>query len=138
MTSSKSILLQYAASTLLIALALVAVGFVPTMRNAGGQGVSAMLAGCAVSLIGSWAGAIPLVFSGGGGAAHGANLALASMAVRIFIVAILATAVALTREFALAPLLIWVGISYMGFLIADTWFTVRITREAVGGLRKQS
>ena len=120
---------------LLLALAVViflmAVGFVPTRRLSGDEGLVAMAVGCGISLVASVFGAIPLVLSQGqaegGKEDPGQRLTaiLMSMAVRFFVVLLMGVAAVLSDMFPKAPLLIWLGVSYLALLLADTAFALK-------------
>ncbi len=106
-----------------VAAALVLIGYLPT-RELGGEGaVAAMLAGCGVSLAGSLIGSLPVLFAGTGPSSP-ASL-LASLGIRFFVVLGAAVGVAVAGWVATAPFLVWVGISYLAFLVPDVRFAVR-------------
>lgn len=104
---------------------LVLVGFLPTRKLAGESGLMAMAAGCGVSLLASWLGALPVVIgSKSDGQAFGSAV-VGSMAIRFFVVLLGTLVLALGTELARAPFLVWVGISYVVLLVVDTLFAVR-------------
>jgi len=76
---------------------------------------------CLVSLAGSVVGSLPLVWGGRlGGSARATPVGvMASLALRFTWVVVWAGAVALAGWAEPRPFLIWVGISYLIFLVAD-------------------
>jgi len=123
-----------AAAVVTVAI-VAAVGYVPTRRLVGDSGPRAMVMGCAISLLASVVGSIPMVFGVGSELlarqrSSGALLALgSSMALRLAVVVVGALAAGLSGRWAVAPLLVWVGISYGALLVPDTLFAVRSIRE---------
>lgn len=112
------------------AAALIAVGSLPTRELGGEEAWIAMLAGCAVSFVGSAIGALPVLVSGlGGGAAAPASL-LASLGLRFLIVLGGALLLSLSGAVADTPFLIWVGISYLAFLVFDVLYALRQQRTS--------
>ena len=113
-----------------ILVVLLVVGYLPTARLAGEQGVVAMVAGCGVSLMGSVAGTVPFLLSRNWTPVESMPVLLGSMALRIVVVVALAAAAALTFELAIKPFLIWVAISHAGLLVADTSYARAQVRSA--------
>ena len=111
-------------------LTLVAVGLMglwPTQRLAGSAGVMAMLAGCAVSWLASCIGAIPVArVASGRAAGQMAQSILASTAIRFVVVLFLVVPVALSGVVNRNVFVIWVGVSYLALLLADTLLSVRM------------
>lgn len=117
--------------TLGLSVAAAAVGYFPTVRLAGTGAVLSMLAGIMVSLIGSWAGAVPVALSRNKANGLGpGNTVLAAMVVRFFVVLALALSGALSGKVDRAVFLIWVGISYLVLLAADTNFALKAAAES--------
>jgi len=116
---------------LAVVVCLMAVGYVPTRRLAGDEGLVAMAAGCGISLVASVIGAIPLVVRLGqaeGGKVDPAarvTAILMSMAVRLFVVLIVGVAAALSGLFPKAPLLVWMCVSYLTLLFVDVAFSLK-------------
>lgn len=110
---------------------LAGVGYVPTKRLAGSDGTLAMAAGCFISLIASAMGAVPVVLArrqrgtDSQAAARRTTSVMMSMAVRFLVVLIMGVAAALSGLFVTAPLLVWLAISYVVLLAADTVFALR-------------
>ena len=105
-----------------ILASLFALGYLPTARLAGTEGVRAMAAGCGVSLVGSLVGTVPFLVSRSKTAVEALPAVIGSIALRMVSVIALATAVALSGLFAVKPLLLWVVISHVGLLVADTLY----------------
>lgn len=110
---------------------LVLLGWVPTQRLGGEGAVPAMLAGCAVGILASALGGVPIALARGtrGGAAQRTQAALLSMAVRLGAVVILAVAAVLSGWFPRKPLLLWVAISYVAMLVVDTRYALQASVE---------
>ena len=111
---------------------LAGVGYIPTVQVGGTAAISGMFAGCAISLLGSLIGGLVLAVARPMDSVQAANVALGSMLCRFVVVGLLATAAGLSRIFEVRALLVWVGISYLGLLAADTWFTVLHSRVEEG------
>jgi hypothetical protein len=115
-----------AAATAVLA-ALAAVGYFPTRRwgsEAGVDAVAAMLAGCAVSLLAAVVGALPLAVASPTPQAR-AQARLLGMALRFMAALGAGLAVAVAGEFAAAPLLVWLAISYVALLAVEVGLVVR-------------
>lgn len=112
-----------------VAAVAAAVGWWPTRRLAGEGALPAMLVGCAVSLIASAVGAIPVALSRQAAAvptpAARLQAMLASMGLRFGVVLALGVAASLLGGLARGPLLIWIAIGYLALLAVDTWYAVR-------------
>jgi|GEM_PF-639152 len=104
------------------ALFLVAVGLVPTRRFAGSEGYAAMFAGIAISWVACAVAVLPLVGMDRAPTPH-IRLTL-STGLRFFFVVTLTGSLLLSGWFAMAPLLIWVGISYFVLLMIDAGFAM--------------
>ena len=105
-----------------LSAALLALGFLPTVRLAGEKGLSAMAAGCGVSLAGSIAGTTPFLLARGRSAAEIVPVLLGSIALRLIVVLTLAGITAWVGLLANRPFLLWVAISHLGLLVADTLY----------------
>ncbi len=108
-----------------VALALSAVGFLPTRKLAGDSGLIGMAAGCGVSLLASWLGAVPIVMASRGDAKALGLVVMGSMAIRFLVVLVGTLVLALGTDVAKTPFLLWIGISYVVLLVVDTRFAVR-------------
>ena len=99
-----------------IVIGLCAVGFLPTRRLAGAGAVTAMVAGCAISLLSAaLAGWLLIVVSGETAEARMQRGFLA-MVVRLAVVVAIGMAAALSGEIARQPLLFWIGTAYVALL----------------------
>ncbi len=119
-----------------IVVFVAGVGYVPTKRLAGSDGTLAMAVGCVISLVASAMGAVPVVLArrhvGTDSQAAGRRVTavMMSMAVRFLVVLILGVAAALSGLLVTAPLLIWLAISYLALLAADTTFALRVLKDS--------
>lgn len=116
--------LRFLAWVVAVTAALALVGWVPTRRLGGEDAIPAMLAGCAVGILASALGGVPIALVQGGPAARMQALLL-SMAIRLGAVVILAVAAVLSGWFPRAPLLLWVAISYVVQLVVDTRYALQ-------------
>lgn len=99
-------------------------GWLPTRRLGGEEAIPAMLAGCAVSLLASALGGVPIALARGASQANRMQALLMAMAVRFAVVVVLALAAVLSGLFLRAPLLIWVAISYAVQLAVETRYAL--------------
>ncbi len=119
----------FALVILLAGAALAGIGYFPTLRLAGAEALPALLAGCAIAVVGSWIGAVPLVISSPA-PANVLTVVMTGTALRLLVVVMLSVAAGLSGFFPTAPLLVWVAIGYLGLLVPDTIFAVRVARDA--------
>ena len=99
-----------------IVIGLCAVGWLPTRRLSGAEGVTAMVAGCGISLLSaSLAGWLLVVVSADTPQAR-MRRGLLAMFVRVAVIVVLGLAVALSGEFARSPLLFWMATAYVALL----------------------
>ena len=99
-----------------IVLGLCAIVLLPTRRLAGDTAITAMLAGCAISLLSaSLAGGLLIVVPAETPEARMQRGFLA-MVVRLAVVVVLGLAAALSGELARQPLLFWIGTAYVALL----------------------
>jgi hypothetical protein len=99
-----------------IVVGLCVVGWLPTRRLAGAGGVTAMCAGCAISLASAaLAGWLLIVVTADTPEARMQRGFLA-MVVRLAVVVVLGAAAALSGELARQPLLFWIGTAYVALL----------------------
>lgn len=99
-----------------IVLGLCVIGWLPTRRLAGDTAITAMLAGCAISLLSaSLAGGLLIVVPAETPEARMQRGFLA-MVVRLAVVVVLGLAAALSGELARQPLLFWIGTAYVALL----------------------
>jgi len=124
--------LRFLLQVIALAIALGLLGALPTRRLAGEGALPALVAGCAIGVLASALGAAPVALRLGG-----AQAALASMALRFAVALGLGLAAALSGLFARGPLLVWVAISYMALLVADTRYALSaLGRPAQGSAEK--
>jgi hypothetical protein len=122
--------LRFLAWVVAVTVGLALVGWIPTRRLGGDGAVSAMLAGCGVSVVASALGGVSIALARGAVPAAPALPAarmqalLKAMAVRFGAVAVLALAATLSGLFDRAPLLIWVAVSYAAQLVVDTRYAL--------------
>lgn len=114
-----------AMATATVAL-LMLVGLLPTRRLGGEDAVAAMLAGCAVSLVGSILGTVPVALTRDRSMPQAMPAILGSIVLRLGAVIALGVVVATTWQFDPAPLVLWLVIAHAGLLIADTSFTLKL------------
>lgn len=105
-----------------IVVALGVVGYLPTRRFVGDAAVPGMLAGAAVALIASLVGTAPLLAVRGRPPVDKVAAVMGSIALRLAIVAVLATAVVASGLLDTKAFLAWVIVSHLGLLVADTLF----------------
>ena len=115
---------------LALGLAAAAAGYLPTRNLGGGEAIQAMLLGCALSLVGSLIGSLPVLAASARAREVGARELLGSLGVRFFVVAGGATAMALSGVVSPRPFLVWVALSHFIFLIADVTYSVGEQRAA--------
>lgn len=109
------------------AVLIALVGVLPTRRLGGGEAIPAMIAGCAIGILASAAGGIPVALGRKGKAADPAgrlNAMMLSMGLRLAVVVALG-AVVLAAGFERKPLLLWIGISYLVLLAVDVRYAVK-------------
>ncbi len=110
-------------------LILAAVGYWPTRNLGGSKAVSAMLGGCAVCLVSSWCGGLPIVLARSLKNAAMVNAALGSMLARLMAVMMFGAMTVFSGWFERSPLLIWIGIGYVVMLVPDTLFALQATKS---------
>lgn len=109
---------------------LAAIGYLPTVSKAGEAALPAMWLALGVSCIGSAIGAVPIATArAGSGGMEGLKRFTASMVLRLLIVAALAGAVIWFVGPERKPFLLWLAISYLVLLAADTGFAQVVLRR---------
>ncbi|MFQ5351194.1 MAG: hypothetical protein ACE5EG_12195 [Thermoanaerobaculia bacterium] len=108
--------------------ALLAVGYLPTRSLAGEAALPAMLLACAVSFVGSAVGGLPIATARESGL-EGLKRFTASMVLRLLVVAVLAGAVIWFLDPERRPFLLWLAISYLVLLVADTGFAQAVFKR---------
>ena len=99
-----------------IVFGLCVVGWLPTRRLAGPDGIPAMAAGCTISFLSAALAGCLLIVVDAETPESRMKRSFLAMTVRLAVVAVLGTAAALSGEFARAPLLIWIGTAYLALL----------------------
>ncbi len=112
--------LEFLKQAAVVLVLLLALGYLPTAKMAGEEGLSAMVAGTGVSLVSSVAGTVPLLLSRSRTAVEVMPAVIGSIALRLVSVIALAAVVALSAVFAARPLLVWVALSHICLLVPDT------------------
>lgn len=113
---------------LLVSLGLMGLGYLPATNLAGADGVPAMLAGVAASLLASALGGLVLLISPIGKPADSYSVMMGFMAARTAVLVLIGASLALSGLFALKPLLLSTAASHLVLLIVDTLLTVRLAR----------
>jgi len=118
--------LRFLAWATVVAALAALLGWVPTRRLAGEGALPSMLAGCALALLASAAGGIPVARSRRS-ATPAAKLQamLASMGLRFAVLLALGALAGSSGWFDGSPLLIWIAIGYLALLAVDTWYAIR-------------
>jgi len=115
------------------AMVLMGLGYVPTSRVAGRDGVAAMVVGCVISWIAGCVGAIPVARAIGGRSRSAVNAILTATSIRFGAALVLVVPAALSGLVERKGLVLWVGISYVSMLGVDTLLAVRMLNHPNGG-----
>jgi hypothetical protein len=108
-----------------VVLLLGGVGYVPTRRLAGHEAISAMAAGCAISLAGAAMAGWLVVATPAETAVARMQRAFLAMTVRLAIVVVLGVAAVLSGAFAPMPLLFWLATTYVVLLPLEVKLAIR-------------
>ena len=128
--------IRFGLQTFVLSALLLAVGWLPTIRWAGTPARISMIAGVAVSMAASWAGAVPIAVMRNRTATLGpGNVFMAAILIRFVVVLALALAIALSGKVDRTVFLIWVGVSYLVLLAADTHYAFR---SSAAGRKEQA
>jgi hypothetical protein len=84
-----------------------------------------MLAGCAIGVIASAVGALPILMARRSGSAASPVQGLLSTAVRLAVLVVLGLSVGLSGAFEVRPLVVWIALGYGALLALDVWYAVR-------------
>ena len=95
-----------------------------------GESLVAKAAGCGISLIASWLGAIPLALGRTADVQSRLQLSLVSMALRLGLVVLLGVTATLSGRFDRTPLLLSLAASYLALVVVDTGYALRLFRKA--------
>ncbi len=115
---------RFLATAAVVAVAVGAVGALPTLALSGPAAMPALVVGCLVAVAASAVGGVPIALSGPLPASR-PQAALLAMAARLLTVLTLGLAAAATGRFALRPLAIWTAISYLAQLVVDSRYAMR-------------
>lgn len=126
---------RMAGLTALAAALLVAIGYAPTRAAAGDAGVAAMLVGAGAALLGGLVGLLPPALFSGRGFAHYANGVLLGMALRMLLTLALALGLRLANHWPAAPLLLWVGLTYVAILVVEGILLLQLKNRIAEGAR---
>ena len=118
---------------LVISSVLVLLGWPPTRRWAGSDGVRAMLAGASVSWIASVIGGLPVLIAGLRGRTTQVQQIIGSLAIRFLLVLLGTFYVLLSGLAAKTPFIVWIGISYLLLLPIDVWYVLKSNLGAAAG-----
>ena len=99
-----------------VVVVLCAVGFFPTRRLAGTDGVPAMFAGCAIGLMSAALAGVLLIAVAGDTPDARMKRSFLAMVARLAVVVALGAAAALSGMLATQPLLLWIAVAYMALL----------------------
>jgi hypothetical protein len=114
---------RFLGASVAVAAAVAALGYLPTLHLGGAAAIPALLAGCAVAVVASAAGGVPIALSGPEPATR-PQAALLAMAVRLATVLALGLAAVASGLFAARPLAIWTAISYVALLAVDSRYAM--------------
>jgi hypothetical protein len=122
--------LRFLAWAAVVAVAAGAIGFWPTRRLAGDDGVPALIAGCLIGFLSSALGGLPIALIRNRAPASRVVASMGAMGVRLLAVVVLGAAAVLSGWFARVPLLLWIAGSYAALLGVDAWYAVRTAQDA--------
>ena len=122
--------LRFLAWAAVVAAAAGAVGWWPTRRLAGDDGVPALVAGCLIGLLSSALGGLPVALVRDRSPAGQMVASMGAMGVRLLAVVVLGAVAVLSGRFARVPLLLWIAVSYAALLGVDAWYALRAARGA--------
>ena len=114
--SATNVYARFLGMAVLVTAVLCAVGFVPTRRFAGDEGVSGMFAGCAIGFISAAFAGLLLVTVAGDSPEAKLKRSFLAMVARLAAVVVLGVAASMSGVFAISPLLLWMAIAYMALL----------------------
>jgi hypothetical protein len=124
--------LRFVATAVAVAVALGLAGIWPTIRLAGAAALPALGAGCAVAVIASALGGLPLALHGPEPVKRPQAVLLATT-LRLLSVIALGSAALASGRFAGRPLVLWTALCYVALLAVDSRYAMR----TAGGTRAQ-
>lgn len=107
------------------AVAAALLGYMPTRRLGGEGAIPALIAGCAIGVIASAVGALPILLARKSGATPSPVQGLLSMAIRLAVLVVLGVSAGLSGVFAIRLLIVWIGLGYAVQLGLDVRYAVR-------------
>ena len=112
--------------------ALFVIGWIPTRRALGSEGLLAMSVALGVTFLASALGALPIALGRDRSPTARHLRVMSAMALRMFITLTVFLGLALSGMVALKPLAVWTGLSYLALLGVETTLAVRFVsrREA--------
>lgn len=113
-----------------VAVAVGAIGWWPTRRLAGDDGIPALIAGCLIGFLSSALGGLPIALIRDRAPASRLVASMGAMGVRLLAVVVLGAATVLSGWFARVPLLLWIAASYAALLGVDAWYALRAAQGA--------
>jgi hypothetical protein len=121
--------LRFTALLVGVATASVALGYAPTLKRGGTAGILAMWMAVGVNVLASSIAALPITIARLRPQRERlVTVFMGSLALRMALVVVLATGVALVGEPAERPFLLWVAVSYLALLPVDTLYAQRHAR----------
>lgn len=112
---------------------LVGIGWVPTSRMAGPDGLLAMGVGIGISYFAAMVAGLAIVFFRARTPGERQVMAMGAMAARMALTLGLFLGAALLKVAALRPMALWMAVSYLVFLVVETVFFVRLVRGREAG-----
>jgi hypothetical protein len=125
MTAPAAEYLRFLAWAVAVGVVLALLGYAPTRRLGGEEALPAMVAGCAIGVIASAVGVVPVALARRAGSPGSPLQGLYSLALRFATVLVLGLAAGLSGWFESRPLLIWIGLGYAAQLALDVRYVVR-------------
>ena len=132
MKSFSQIYLKLIGISAAVAVALIALGYYPTVRIADETAIAAMIIGVSISFVASCIGSIPIGLAGQGDPTKIPQSIMLATALRFLVVLAFAASVLLAGWFNQVALALWIGLSYMAMLVVDTVFAVRVVGRTQG------
>lgn len=104
-------------------------GYLPTMRYAGNEGLLAMALAQAIALLASVAGTVPIWRARHEEPADTVPAQLGAMALRLAVLFAFGLAAVLGGLVPVVPFLIWLAIAHVAYLVPDTLFGREVARH---------
>lgn len=122
--SPRTTYVGFASYVALCSIALIAVGFGPTRAFAGREAIHAMVLAVLIGVGASLLAGIPIWFAHRKGRGGLLEVVL-PMAIRMILMLGFGFVAVTLPEMPRRPLLLWLGIAYVVFLLPDTWYAKR-------------